>query len=84
MAPDDTTAIIAFGSDDGAVVIVNGRTIHVDRTTHGASPFGSMLEVPLRRGPNEVTVAVENGSGDFGFHFRPLDRRLTVMTSIDD
>lgn len=84
MAPEDTTAIVAFGSDDGAVVIVNDRTILVDRTTHGASPFGSMLEVPLRRGPNAVTVAVENGSGDFGFHFRPLDRRLTVMTSIDD
>ena len=84
LSPDDTTAIVAFGSDDGAVVIVNGRTILVDRTTHGASPFGSMLEVPLRRGPNEVTVAVENGTGDFGFHFRPLDRRLTVMTSIDD
>jgi hypothetical protein len=84
MSPDDTTAIVAFGSDDGAVVIVNDRTILVDRTTHGASPFGSMLEVPLRRGPNAVTVAVENGSGDFGFHFRPLDRRLTVMTSIDD
>ncbi|MAH65706.1 MAG: hypothetical protein CMJ27_04870 [Phycisphaerae bacterium] len=84
MAPDDTTAIVAFGSDDGAAVIVNGRTILLDRTTHGASPFGSMLEVPLRRGPNAVTIAVENGSGDFGFHFRTLDRRLEVMTSIDD
>ncbi len=84
MAPEDTTAVVAFGSDDGAVVIVNGRTVLLDRTTHGASPFGSMLEVPLRRGPNEVVIAVENGGGDFGFHFRPLDRRITVVTSIDD
>jgi hypothetical protein len=84
MCPRALTATIAFGSDDGAVVLVNGETILLDRTTHGASPFGSILQVPLRQGPNQVTIAVENGSGDFGFHFRPLDREATVMTSIDD
>ncbi len=84
MCPRDLTATIAFGSDDGAVVLVNGETILLDRTTHGASPFASVLRVPLRQGPNEVIVAVENGTGDFGFHFRPLDREATVMSSIDD
>ena len=84
MCPRPLTATIAFGSDDGAVVLVNGETILLDRTTHGASPFGSILQVPLRQGPNQVIIAVENGSGDFGFHFRPLDREATVMTSIDD
>jgi hypothetical protein len=84
MCPRDLTATIAFGSDDGAVVLVNGETILLDRTTHGASPFGLILQVPLRQGPNQVIIAVENGSGDFGFHFRPLDREATVMTSIDD
>jgi hypothetical protein len=84
MCPRDLTTTIAFGSDDGAVVLVNGETILLDRTTHGASPFGSILQVPLRQGPNQVIIAVENGSGDFGFHFRPLDREATVMTSIDD
>ena len=84
MCPRDLTATIAFGSDDGAVVLVNGETILLDRTTHGASPFASILRVPLRQGPNEVIVAVENGTGDFGFHFRPLDREATVMSSIDD
>lgn len=84
MCPRDLTTTIAFGSDDGAVVLVNGETVLLDRTTHGASPFGSILEVPLRRGANRVIIAVENGTGDFGFHFRPLDREATVMSSIDD
>ncbi len=73
---------VLFGSDDGAVVRVNGVTMLEDRTTHGASPFGRLLQVPVRAGANRVVIAVENGTGDFGFHFRPVHRDVTLKASI--
>lgn len=80
----EMTVPIAIGSDDGAVVVVNGTVIHEDRTTHGASPFSSLLQAPLRAGANRVVIAVENGTGDFGFHFRPLNREVKIRTTPDE
>ena len=79
-APQDMTVPVLFGSDDGAVVMINGEPVHVDRTTHGASPFANLLQIPLRAGVNRVIVAVENAGGDFGFHFRPVHTQVTVTT----
>ena len=84
ISPREMTVPIAFGSDDGAVVVVNGTVIHEDRTTHGASPFASLLRAPLRAGANRVVIAVENGTGDFGFHFRPLNREVEIRTTPDE
>jgi len=82
ISPRAMTVPVLFGSDDGAVVRVNGETMLEDRTTHGASPFGRLLRIPVQAGANRVVVAVENGTGDFGFHFRPVHREVTLETSI--
>lgn len=78
-APRSMTVPILFGSDDGAVVLVNGDPVHVDRTTHGASPFANLLQVPVEAGANRIVVAVENAGGDFGFHLRPLHPAVRVV-----
>ena len=84
ISPRDMIVPIAFGSDDGAVVVINGAVIHEDRTTHGANPFAELLRAPLRAGANRVVIAVENGTGDFGFHFRPLNREVEIRTTPDE
>ncbi|MBL1216693.1 MAG: hypothetical protein D8M59_04280 [Planctomycetes bacterium] len=70
--PKEMSVPIAFGTDDGSQVFVNGTKIHEDTTQHGASPLDFIQIVPLNAGWNHVLFKVENGGGGYGMYFRAL------------
>lgn len=72
-SPDERDARYTFGSDDGAILWINGQQIVRDTERHGADPLAHIGTVRLRQGANRVLVKVENGGGDFGFYFGMLD-----------
>jgi len=77
-SPDARSVLYSFGSDDGAMIWLNGRVIHSDSSKHGASPDQVVAELSLEEGANDLLVKVRNGTGDFGFYFRLLDTNVSV------
>ena len=72
-SPDAREALFTFGSDDGAVVWLNGERLYVDPRAHGADPLQHVGALRLAPGENRLLIKVGNGGGDFGFYFRVLD-----------
>ncbi|QDU32052.1 putative periplasmic esterase [Poriferisphaera corsica] len=57
-----------FGSDDRAVVWVNGEQVHAFRKHGRSMALGDdAFAFEVKRGVNRVMVKVENGTGDWGF-----------------
>ena len=56
----------------------------VDLAVLTQTPLADLLQAPLRAGANRVVIAVENGTRDFGFHFRPLSREVEIRTTPDE
>lgn len=75
-SPRALSVPIAFGTDDGSQVYVNGEKIHEDTTQHGASPLAFIKSVSLKAGWNHVLFKVENGGGRFGMYFRVLSNDI--------
>lgn len=73
VSPDAREALFTFGSDDGAVVWLNGERLYVDARAHGADPLQHVGVLRLAPGENRLLIKVGNGGGDFGFYFRVLD-----------
>lgn len=69
--PSDQEALFFLGSDDGAKVIVNGRTAFETLPPGGRAftPRADRFKVKLHGGTNTVLVKVENGTG--GVAVRP-------------
>ncbi len=69
----DQTLTVQFGSDDGAIVWVNGKQVHRIWTAgRSALPANEQFPIQLRKGANDVLVKVDNGSGDWSFYFAAL------------
>lgn len=63
-----------FGSDDRAMVWVNGQRVHrFDASTRGVVFDQDQFAVDLQPGDNRVLVKVENNSGGWGFVLRLVD-----------
>jgi CubicO group peptidase (beta-lactamase class C family) len=69
----DSAALAVFGSDDGAVVWVNGRLVHSEQVERPLDPTQDRFPVQLTRGVNRVLVKVDNHLGGWGFALRLLD-----------
>jgi CubicO group peptidase (beta-lactamase class C family) len=67
------TALALFGSDDGAVVWLNGHQVHRVATNRALDPSADRFEVPLDAGSNRLLVKVDNQHGGWGFALRVLD-----------
>ncbi len=68
----------AFGSDDGARIWLGERLVYENRARKSASPLETLLTLPLEPGWNRVVLAIENGTGEFGFYFRLLDAAVEI------
>jgi CubicO group peptidase (beta-lactamase class C family) len=72
-----------FGSDDGAVVWLNGRQVHRFAADRALDPSSDRFELPLAAGANRILVKVDNAAGRWGFALRVLDdegrRRLLAL-----
>lgn len=60
-----------FGSDDSIQVWVDGQRLLDHEVSRGVAPDQERLELDLEVGRHELLVKISNGSGGFGFYFRP-------------
>ena len=79
-SPAAQKVIIAFGSDDGAKMWVNGEKVFDEWVQRGAMLGQDLLTVDLRKGWNTVLVKIVNcfGSGGFAFDLKPYDEATVV------
>jgi CubicO group peptidase (beta-lactamase class C family) len=66
-------ALAVFGSDDGAVVWLNGWSVHRFAADRALDPNADRFELPLVPGTNRILIKVDNGTGGWGFALRVVD-----------
>ena len=71
----------AFGSDDGARVWLGERLLYENRAQKRANPLEALLTLELEPGWNRLVLAIENGSGEFGFYLRLLAGDVEVAST---
>ncbi|MGZ5488204.1 MAG: glycoside hydrolase family 172 protein [Candidatus Aminicenantales bacterium] len=72
-SPDDRTASLLLGSDDGVRVWVNGVLVHTNPAYRAAEPDLDRVSVRLVKGWNRVLVKDLQGAGGWGFYLRLAD-----------
>lgn len=72
-----TRALAHFGSDDAAVVWVNGQEVHRAIVDRGVARGNDHFDVPLAAGKNRILVKVDNGFGGWGFALELYDEQAT-------
>ena len=65
-SPQEMDASLGFGSDDGAVVWMNGAEVFRIDTGRAYSSKSDRIPVKLKKGTNELLVKVKQGGGDWG------------------
>jgi hypothetical protein len=73
LAPDDRTADLLVGSDDGVRVWINGEIVHTNPTYRAAEPDLDRVPVRLKKGWNKLLVKVLQGAGGWGYYVRFAD-----------
>ena len=66
-------ALAVFGSDDAAVVWLNGRKVHHIARDRALNLDSDRFDLPLQAGANRLLVKVDNGTGYWGFALRVFD-----------
>jgi hypothetical protein len=72
-SPDDRTAHLLLGSDDGVRVWLNDRLVHSNASYRSLSADQDRIKVTLRKGWNKLLVKVLTGAGGWGFALRFAD-----------
>jgi CubicO group peptidase (beta-lactamase class C family) len=66
-------ALALFGSDDGAIVWLNGRQVHRVALDRALNRNADRFELSLEAGANRLLVKVDNAAMAWGFALRVLD-----------
>ena len=66
VAPEEMDASLALGSDDGAIVWLNGEEVFRLDTGRAYSSKSDRIPVRLKKGINPLLVKVKQGGGDWG------------------
>ncbi|MCH7726013.1 MAG: PSD1 domain-containing protein [Planctomycetes bacterium] len=61
---------LSLGSDDAIKLWVNGTEILKKKIGRGAAPDQEKVELPLKKGRNELLMKIVNGGGPSGFYFK--------------
>jgi sialate O-acetylesterase len=69
---------LLLGSDDAAVVWVNGQEIHREHMHRGARPASDLMLIELNPGKNSILVKVDQGAGDWGLFLQLVDKAGAV------
>lgn len=69
-SPDDRDAIMYFGSDDGAVIWVNGKRVLDKPIQRALTEDEDEIRIELRKGWNTILVKVGNSTGEWKFAMR--------------
>jgi len=69
-AKKDGKALLFFGSDDGAVVWVNGEKIFSHAKGRNARPCDDIIPVQFRKGKNEIFIQLNQIDVDWGLYLQ--------------
>jgi len=61
---------LSLGSDDAIRVWLNRVEVLAKKVGRGAAPDQEKLEIPLKKGRNELLMKIVNGGGPSGFYFK--------------
>ena len=81
-SPDDRTATLSAGSDDGIKAWVNDKLVVSDNASRGAAPGQDEAPVSLKAGWNKVLLKITQGGGGWGFYFDLLDQKHQPMADL--
>lgn len=68
-SPEARKVSASFGSDDALKVYLNGKQILAANVSRGVAADQNIVELPLRKGDNELLLKVINHGGATGFYF---------------
>src|SRR5207248_3619119 len=80
-SPADQAAEVLIGTDDGAILTVNGKEVFKDTSTQAATPGRHTVKVPLKKGVNTVMLKIANGNHPHGFYFTLLSAQETKVVA---
>jgi hypothetical protein len=72
-SPEDRSADLLLGSDDGVRVWINGGIVHTNPVYRAARPDSDRVAVRLTKGWNKVLIKVLQGAGGWGYYLRFAD-----------
>jgi len=65
--PEDRTATLGVGSDDGVKVWLNGELLHQNWLYRDVVPDNDLIPVTFKKGPNQLVLKIQNVLGPWGF-----------------
>ncbi|MBX3398044.1 MAG: c-type cytochrome [Gemmataceae bacterium] len=68
-SPEEVEATILLGTDDGAILYVNGVKVLKDENTRAAAPGQNTVKLKLKKGTNTFLLKIANGNNPHGFYF---------------
>lgn len=69
LSPKDQKVTVSLGSDDGIKVYLNNRQLLSKIESRGVAPDQELVELPLRKGENELLIKIINFGGESGYYF---------------
>ena len=82
-SPDDRTAHLLLGSDDGVRVWLNDDLIHSNASYRSLSADQDKVKAALHKGWNKLLIKVLTGAGGWGFSLRFADPDGVLRTAGD-
>jgi CubicO group peptidase (beta-lactamase class C family) len=70
----DLKTFLSVGSDDGIRIWHNGKLIHDNWTTRGATKDDDLVPIALKQGSNQILLKVQDASQGWGFVVRLLKK----------
>lgn len=71
-SPEDRSALLLLGSDDGCVAWVNGEKVFAYLSPRVARPDENKVKINLKKGWNQIVLKVGQIGGEWGFYLRIL------------
>lgn len=68
----EQTLLFGVGSDDGIKIWVNGKQVHTNFALRPVNIDDDIVQIPLKKGSNQILIKIQNGAGGYGFSLRPL------------
>ncbi len=81
-SPMDQTVPFFIGSDDGSKVFLNGKEYYRFLDIRVAAPDQDIIQLPLKKGWNELLLKLENNFGGYAFYARIRDKNGSLKYSI--